>query len=267
MNPQRFLVTTGALSAIGLMLAVGVAASEARTAAPPTFQLAFDGRHEPAADSPMGFWHVGRFTASGSFCSSGNATTLRVTGNSPADAEATRLLTCADGSGTATALVVSIDSEHGGAGVWRIVSGTGEHASLRGRGTFRSTRTGGDPADHGSITFRSSWTGVADRDDTAPSIAVSRASVTKLRRPPGSYLLRVAFSAQDTTGNAVRYLVDVSGKGTFLASRVGETQSGRASASIRLRPQKNVRRLRISITASDPLGNERKLTRDVALPR
>ena len=83
----------------------------------------------------MGFWHVGKFTATGAFCSSGRATTLAVRGNTPADAEGTRLLTCADGSGSATALVVSIDSEHGGTGAWRIVSGTGEYSNEQTRGT------------------------------------------------------------------------------------------------------------------------------------
>lgn len=264
MSKNRLLVL--AVTVISV-LATGAIGANGRTSAPSSFQLVFEGRHEAAGDSPIGFWHVGKFTATGAFCSSGRATTLAVRGNTPADAEGTRLLTCADGSGSATALVVSIDSEHGGTGAWRIVSGTGEYSKLRGRGTFRSTLTGGDLSDHESITFRSSWTGVADRDDSPPSVAVSRASAAKLRGRPGSYVVTIAFSAQEAPGNAVRYLIDVRGRGRFLASRVGEMQSGKMSAAIRVRPEKSVRRLRLEITASDPLGNERKVSRDLTLPR
>jgi hypothetical protein len=266
MPPYRFIVAARALIALLAMSAVGVIASSASTAAPSSIELVFEGWHEPAADSPVGFWHVGPFSASDPFCLSGSVATLGVRGTSPALGEATRLLTCADGSGSATALVVSPDGEHGGAGEWRLVSGTGKYERLRGRGTFRSVRTGGDPHDHGTITFRSSWTGIADHEDTPPAIAISRASVTKLRRPTGSYVVRVAFSAQESSG-AVRYRIAVYGKGAFLASRLGETQSGRASAAIRVRAPRSLRRLRVEITASDPLGNESKLTRDVALPR
>ena len=266
MTPNRSIRATCALAALIAVSAMAAIASAAGTAAPSSFELVFEGRHEPAVDSPMGFWHVGSFTASGAFCSSGSATTLGVTGTTPADATATRLLTCGDGTGSATALVVSIDSEHGGAGEWRIVSGTGEYTRLRGRGVFRSIRTGGDPSDHGSIAFRSSWTGIADYDDKAPAIAISRTSVTKLRRPAGSYVVRVAFSAQETSG-AVQYRIAVRGKGAFLASRLGETQSGGASTAIRVRAPRSVRTLRVEITASDALGNESKASRDVRLPR
>ena len=264
MSTKRLFVLAGAVLAA---LATSAIAANGRTAAPSSFELVFDGEHEAAGDSPIGFWHVGRFTAAGAFCSAGSATTLEVRGNTPAETEAKRLLTCADGSGSATALVVSVESEHGGTGAWRIISGTGAHAKLRGRGTFRSTRTGGDPADFESITFRSIWTGVADRDDTPPDIAVSRASVAKLSRPSGSYVLGIAFSAQEAPGNAVRYLIDVRGRGRFLASRAGETASGKVSAAIRVRPAKNMRRLHLEITASDPLGNESKVSRDLVLPR
>ena len=237
-----------------------------RAAALRSFELVFDGRHEPAPESPVGLWHVGRFTASGTFCTSGNATTLGVTGTTPADAEATRLLTCDDGSGSATALVVSIDSEHAGSGNWRIISGTGPYEKLRGRGRFASVRTGGDPLDHGTITFRSTWAGAADLDDLAPIIAISKASAAKLRGPKGSYLLRVAFSAQDNPGNAVRFRVTVSGGKFTLASKSGETASGTASAVVRVRPAKPLRILRLEITASDPLGNESKVMRPLRLP-
>jgi hypothetical protein len=255
-------------SLIALVGVLGVSAvfAVAARATSSSFELVFDGRHEPDAASPMGFWHVGPYRASGPFCSSGNGLTLGVTGNSPATAEATRLLTCADGTGSATALVVSIDAEHSGSGAWRIVSGTGQYAKLRGRGTFASVLVGGDRSDHGSIVFRSTWSGVADLDDEAPAISVSRASAAKLRRPKGSYRIGIAFSANDTPGNVVRYRITIRGGGSTVGGRAGETASGTASVALRVRPRKGLRRIGLQITASDPLGNERTIARSVRLP-
>jgi len=51
-----------------------------------------------------------------------------------------------------------LSAEHGGTGTWQIVSGTGSLADLRGKGNFTSVRTGGDPNDPETITFRSTWT-------------------------------------------------------------------------------------------------------------
>jgi hypothetical protein len=250
---------------IGLLGVSGVFAVAARAASSP-FELVFDGRHEPDPASPRGFWHAGPFRASGAFCSSGEGLTLRVTGDSPTNAEATRLLTCADGSGSATALVVPIDAEHGGSGLWRIVSGTGQYANLRGRGTFASVLVGGDPSDHGSIVFRSTWAGVADLDDEAPAVSISRASAAKLRRPKGWYRVGIAFSANDTPGSVVRYRITIKGGGSTVGGRAGETASGTASVALRVRPRKGLRRVGLQITASDPLGNERTIARSLKLP-
>ncbi len=99
-----------------------------------------------------------------------------------------------------------------------------------------------------------------------PAVDISRASVAKLRSPPGSYVLRLTFSLRDAPGRLVRYRIAVVGNGRFLASRLGATRSGRAAATIRVRPARKVRRLRIEITASNPLGNEAKASRLVSLP-
>ena len=101
---------------------------------------------------------------------------------------------------------------------------------------------------------------------TLPTIDISRPSVAKLRRPPGSYVLRLKFSVRAAPGNLVRYRIAVLGNGRFLASRLGATRSGRAAATIRVRPARKVRRLRIEIIATDPLGNEAKGSRWVSLP-
>jgi hypothetical protein len=101
---------------------------------------------------------------------------------------------------------------------------------------------------------------------TPPTVEISQASVAKLRSPPGSYVLRLTFSVRDAPGKLVRYRVAVLGNGRFLASRLGATRYGRASATIRVRPARKVRRLRIVITASDPRGNETTASRSVCLP-
>lgn len=101
---------------------------------------------------------------------------------------------------------------------------------------------------------------------TPPAIDISRPSVAKLRRPPGSYVLRLKFSVRDAPGKLVRYRIAVVGNGRFLASRLGATRSGRAAATIRVRPASKVRRLRIEITATDPSGNAATASRSVSLP-
>jgi hypothetical protein len=196
----------------------------------------------------------GRFVASGAFCPSGRASTFG----------AGRLLTCADGSGRATALVDSIDSD-GGVGAWRIVAGTGAHARLRGRGTFRSIRVAGPP-ENGPRTFRSTWIGVADRDDTPPAVAFESTDVTRLVRPRRGYLLRLVCALHDGPGNVVRYRVSVSANGRFLASRVGVTRAGVVTVVLRLRTAGDAQTLRIAIRAADPFGNERVRLREVRLP-
>jgi hypothetical protein len=102
---------------------------------------------------------------------------------------------------------------------------------------------------------------------TPPEIDISRANVAKLRAPPGSYVLRLTFSVRDAPGSLVRYRIAVVGNGRFLASRLGATRSERASAMIRVRPARTVRRLRIAITASDPHGNEATASRSLSVPR
>lgn len=257
-----------AVLAVGLAGLVGVGgAAVAGSSAASSFELTFQGRHVPAADSPRGFWHVGPFTASGGFCSSGMATTLGVIQITASDAEAIRQLTCDDGSGTVTARVFTIDREHEGVGTWRVVEGTGQYMKLRGQGSFTSVRTSGDPRDHGSITFRSSWTGVTDLDDVAPAIAVSSATAAKLRRPKGSFRVRVAFTAQDASGSAVRYQVIVRAGFLVLDLRSGQTTTGTAAMALRIRPVKNTRTVRLEITATDAVGNESTLARSLRLPR
>jgi hypothetical protein len=180
-----------------------------------------------------------------------------------------RQFTCSDGSGTITAekFVRRADVlfTHEEA-VWAIVEGTGRYSTLRGKGTSVTELVSGDPADHIKTTFREIWHGVIDFDVTPPEVSISRASVQRLRRPKGSYSIRVAFSARDgSEGNAVSHAITVSGFGVFLR-RSGTITAGTVSTTFRVRPAKRVRRLQLVVVASDPVGNETRIARQLTLP-
>ena len=265
---QRRSMWAGAL-AVALACPVGgaVTAGAASTAAPP-FELTFVGWHEPDPASPAGFSHVGTFTASGGFCASGRVKTLSVTGYTPGNAQASRLLACEDGSGTATALVSPVQNEHGGIGTWRIVGGAGAYERLRGHGTFASVRTGGDPLDELTIDFRSAWTGTADLDDRAPTIGVSGAAAAKLRRPTGAYTVKLALGLRDDVeGNPVSYTLRVTAGGVELARKFGTAATTTLPLSLRIRPSARVKAVRLLLSAEDPVGNEATLSRSLRLPR
>jgi hypothetical protein len=160
------LVTIAALALIGV--------GGAGAAAPPAFELVFDGRHNAV------LLHEGTFTTSSSWCPSGSAADVSI---DDATLTATRQFTCAGGSDF-TAKVWPLSAEHGGSGSWQIVAGTGSLESLRGEGTFTSTRLSGDASNPATIVFRASWNGVADFDDTPPIVRVRGASARKIVRPP-----------------------------------------------------------------------------------
>jgi len=69
-----------------------------------------------------------------------------------------------------------------------------------------------------------------------------------------------------TEGNAVTYRINVRSVSSELAYRSGETTSGTVSTTFRVRPKKNTRSVRLVTVASDPLGNERTITRRLNLP-
>lgn len=277
------LIATVAASALGAVTATA-GASQERGRSVAAFELTFDGRHEldpeetAAWEVPV-FDHVGSFTASGAFCSSGSMATT--TGYSESW-EATRVLTCADGSGSATAVVWTRsgeDGEHAGEGNWRLISGTGLYAKLRGQGTFVSSFTGGDWFDHGSITFRSRWAGVADLDDVPPTLEISGATATKLRRSKGAYSVEVALAlGDDVEGNPVSYTLRAAThpstrspgwtpEGFELTRESGTAEAGTVSMTLVVRPPARAKSIRLHLVASDPVGNERALSQALKLPR
>jgi hypothetical protein len=228
----------------------GVAATQT---APSQFRLVFEGSHNDA------LLHFGTFTASG-FCTSGLAADIGTIGEA-----GLRRFTCAGGNGTFDARISPLPAEHRGGGTWQIIAGSGELAKLRGRGSFTSDLIAGDLDNPPTIKFRSTWQGVVDLDDAPPTIAFARVTAQKLRRPARTYLLRVAFTAQDAAaGTRVAYTATLLvGIASYL--RTGTT-TGLASLSIRFRAPRRVRTAQIRVRAADPLGNEGVTTRAIRLP-
>jgi hypothetical protein len=225
--------------------------------APPSFQLVFDGKHNDA------LLHEGTFTTSSAWCSSGSAADVEV---DDLTLTATRKFTCAEG-GTFTAKVGSLRAEHGGSGRWRIVAGTGPLANLRGSGTFTSVLLTGSTDNPATITFRSTWQGVADFDAVPPTVGLASSSVTKLKRPPGTYSVRLMLSLADTGGGPVSYSLQVIEPKTrrMLAFRSGMAATGTAALSLRVRVAKSVRLVQISVNAADAVGNESTFTKKLRL--
>jgi hypothetical protein len=247
----RILMGAALVTLTATLVLTGVAG-----AAPSPFKLVFDGHHGPPLGT--GFRHEGPFTASAPFCSSGAVVDLQHQG----EMTATRLYTCADGSGTATMSVTNFPDEHisGGKGTWRILEGTGAYTALRGQGGWTTVPIGGTDA------FQSTLNGIADLDDAAPTIVISRATATKLRSPKGTYRITLVFSARDNVaGNTVSYSVAATA-GNDVRSKDGKTVSGPVTVSFRIHPAKAVRRVQVAITASDPLDNQGKLSRSIKLP-
>lgn len=203
----------------------------------------------------------GSFSADSPFCRAGTFTEANGRFVGTREVAFERKMTCRDGSGTATALVQqTILFDPSGSGRWQITSATGAYRALRGQGT--STLTAIDLND-----YRETWKGVADLDDIAPSVRIERLSASRLRKPGGSYLLKIGFSALDNVReNAVSYEAEVT-SGALVKTRAGTVSGGKATLSLRLTPGARTRSARVRIKVSDPLGNTRSTARSVRLPR
>ena len=259
------------LALVLVALSLGAAhapASQDVRAAPGQFEAVIDGFRSPATPVEKffsGFRNEGPFSASSPFCSSGYAVDLEWLGPLGL-VHGTRQFSCSDGSGSITARqrVLETDLNTYLKGDWRVVEGTGPYAKLRGKGTFATVLSGDDFA---ARTFRETWSGLVDFDDTPPAVAVTTVKAQKLRRPAGAYSIRVAFSARDENAEtAVAYKVSIHSGDRVAASKYGKT-SGTVSATLRVRLWKSERRnLRVVIAGSDALGNEHVVSRLLRLP-
>ena len=236
-------------------------------AAPAQFTLTLNGSHVPDARLSSGLRHEGRFTASAPFCPSGFAVDSKVL-EDETSLTVLRTFTCDDGTGSFTAFMPNVRAEHGGTGGrWQIVGGAGKYAGLRGIGSYTSERLSGDPDDFLSITFRSTWSGTVDFDTAAPSTVVG-ARATKLRRPTGAYTVQIALNVANEAPEAkLPYTLYVLAAGVRLASRDGATTNGRAGVTLRIRPGRSTRRVKVSVEVTDPVGNTSSTTKTVTLPR
>jgi hypothetical protein len=258
-RPSRSIFAGTVLAALALGIdAVAAVPSDS----PPTeFGLVFEGTQH-AAVGPMKLRSEGSFTASAPACATGDAA------DTPFVEKLTvvREFKCDDGNGSFTALVDPTTAEYGGHGTWRIIGGTGSCARLRGRGTFEGAFVNGRPTDEATVTFRSTWSGLAALDDVAPTVSAVRSSVTKLRRPQGAYLLRITFSVRDdVVGNAVDFRVQAR-SGSRHTLRGTRARSDSVSVGLRIRPPRGARRVLLEIRATDPVGNDSWVTRSVGIP-
>jgi hypothetical protein len=266
-------VKFGAAFAVAAAMAVGAvgAAASPMTAIP--FELVVDGSNQQvpqSPDFPFGVRHVGTFTASSPFCASGTFADLT---NDFLDSSAdSRLYTCADGSGTLTTQQEDwFELKPPYTSTWHILGGTGSFADLRGKGSyFGGPPLGGNHEDPFSVTYRSTYRGIVDFDVVGPTITVSNAKLTKLRRPAGAYSLRLALSMSDKErGSRISYTVWVEpgGGGLYIAQKKGSTAAGTVTMTIRFRPASGMRAVRLELGAEDPVGNWRWITHRMSLPR
>ena len=257
----RVLLAVIAALAAGAVALVPLAFGGATETTP--FSLSFEGAHPLDGTLPAGIRHDGRFTASRPFCSAGRAYDVRhVDTGGQLDLE--RLHTCDDGSGTFTVLMPNVRGEHGGTGSWKIVAGSGRFATLRGLGTYEGALVSGDRDLYETITFTTNWSGAVGFDADPPAIETFTATTRKLRRPAGSYVLRVVLAANEKTA-PVTFTVDLYAGRTPLALKRAISASGKATVALRIRAPRGARSVRVALTARDALGNETTVSRSVSL--
>jgi hypothetical protein len=252
------LVSAAGTVVVAALMAAGATATGGSRAAPASFKLVFEGRHNAA------LLHEGTFTSSVVGCPSGSAADVSFDTDTES---ALRRFSCAGSKGEFTARVAPLPAEHGGLGSWQIVAGNGPLANLRGKGTWTSTRLAGRPDDPATIVFRSTWDGVVDFDVTAPTVGVTSVGVRKLRRPKGTYRLRVVLALSDAEGGVVSYrleVVDPRKPLNLLGWKKGET-TATSVATVRIHPAKTTRALQLKIAANDAVGNDTTFTRTVRL--
>jgi hypothetical protein len=222
------------------------------SAAPTPFSLTFEGAHFSDPTMTYGLRHEGRFTASAPFCSSGRAYDTRQIDDG-GSLTAWRVHECDDGTGSFTAFLPIVRSEHEGSGSWKVVEGTGRYAQLRGQGTYIGTLRSGDPNDLSTVIYRAQWHGIVDFDADPPAIKSLSASAQKRSTRVPTYTLRVTVSARDAS--PIAYTVDVRAGQVPLGLKKVSTTSGQAAATLRIQPPRGARSVRISVAAADVLGN------------
>lgn len=211
----------------------------------------------------------GTFSSRAPFCARGAFVDVLVVPTIPIGY---RRFTCADGSGSLTIDFATTEVSRPWGARWEISDGTGRYAKLRGRGSARGEVLGGriDPRLGGALTWRSTLEGVADRDAVAPTITLSRATATKLRRPAGAFTIRLALALRDDVEeHPVYYTLRVTTLGgTELARRFGMATEPTVPLTLRVNPRSaRAGAVWLELDAEDPIGNPSSLIRRLELPR
>jgi hypothetical protein len=248
--------------ALGLAGLIGVGAAMVPGAPARTAASAFELTLEEALtfeDEVVNY--QGTFTSGAPFCGRGTMV-------DPVSPHGGLQLACDDGSGSLTVSIAPVSQVASPRNAtWRIVDGSGSYAGLRGKGSLRQEVLRSDPAGFAS---RSTFQGVVDRDAVAPTVTLSSATATKLRRPAGTYELKLGIALRDDVmDNPVSYTVLARGPGLReLARSVGTTRTEAVSIKLRVRPLVKARIVRLQISAEDPVGNKVSIwPRDLRLPR
>jgi hypothetical protein len=261
------------LALVGLI--GGSAATTSATpaaAVPNAFQLTLEGRLTLAtvvSDEVPEVTSRGTFSSRAPFCARGTFVDLLVVPTIPIGY---RRFTCEDGSGSLTVDFGTTEVWRPWGARWVIFDGTGSYAQLRGRGSLRGEVLGGkiDPQLGGAVTWRSTLEGVVDRDAVAPTITLSRATATKLRRPAGAFTIRLLLALRDDVdGRPVYYTLRVATLGgTELARRFGMATTPALPLTLRINPRNvRVNAVWLELDAEDPIGNASSLSRWLKLPR
>lgn len=252
------------------LITSAAAGADARRSAPQPFELVVVGEHEtvPAGSAfPFGTRHRGTFVANPPFCSSGVFWDL--TNDLLNSFQDTRLYTCDDRSGTLTTVQEDwFEHKPPFTSSWRIDDGTGRYADLRGGGTYRGELLEGNDEDPLSVRYRSTYRGVVAFDAIAPTISISSAKSTRLRRPAGRYAIRVTFSLRDNqpqTRLAYFVAVEPAGGGLYIADRRGSAAPGKVTVTLIANPARAAVKVLLHLRAEDAVGNWRWVTRSVKL--
>jgi hypothetical protein len=253
--------------ALGLAALIGVGAAMVPAAPARTAASAFELTLEESLEfnEEVAVKYLGTFRSQAPFCATGVV--------DPADpllgsAGSVLRLACDDGAGSLMVSIVPAEV-HGASWntTWRILDGSGSYAGLRGKGSLRGEVL---RSDQWGGTWRATFQGIVDRDAVAPTIRLSSATATKLRRPAGTYALKLGIAVRDNVAdNPVSYTVRASGPGgRELARSTGIARTEAVSIKLRVRPLVKSRIVRLQISAEDPVGNQVSIwPRDLRLPR
>jgi hypothetical protein len=105
---------------------------------------------------------------------------------------------------------------------------------------------------------------VAAPDVSPSAIGVTSASARKLKRPRGTYTMRVVLSLTDNGGDLVSYVlqaVDPRKPRSALIYKLEQTSSGSAALTFRIKPAKGTRAVRVEVVATDAVGTEASATK------